>query len=722
MADDRMESVGDSNRGWVRHPYGCAITGSYSDYRSQLVEVLVASKMEDASRGFKDSIDMSDEKAFESNEKEAEAIRKVIDEIKTKKDEGSNNIETHLVDLPSVSDSSIFGNDAINPYAGFCRDDDIVHSAYTSDIGDHVFKMGRVYREIYDSKQQVVYMQFGIPKYRNLFHYIMNATSSEMSDANDVGDTSIISKIANFFIDGTKLAVNIVTWPIEFCHRIFNGLDSVKLTEYFYFREQMFMYWNHVNMILVHLASGIGLYNNINEESVNSMEAIKPQLPKILRGAGTGGPDIYTILSCRGKRYGATEMTMAEVANQYKNAGTGQGSIGYDPEKDDGTKVDATVLEGKNLTDFYEKLGSTEEKDLAEQAESAQKAAEEKAKGAYKGFWAETWGSLKETFGKVWDGYTASAFDSTKWLAFRLEKDSDNASESFSNSLSQSSLQEELNGFAATNRRNNLDASTAGWGVLGWLNKQQRRISTWTDTLGSILSTNKGAGAISSVLAFTLSGNGYYDLPQQWSGSSFSRSCNINVRLRSRTGGDPVSVYTNVLIPFACLLAGACPRANGASTYTSPYIVRAYCRGMFAIPAGMITNLSITRGDSEFGWSVHRLPTTIAIQIQITDLSPILFIGLAGSGAGPTELFSLFKQAFVNNTKMHDYLDTLSGMGLKQRIYWGMSTLRNIEIAKRITASHWCNPTYWGMLFADTWMSRTVMAFRRAGNMNVPSN
>ena len=722
-------AVADSNaRGWVRQPYGCSIKQTYKDYRDQLLEILLASKVgEDG----KDAVNMSagakdTETLSESDGGETAALIKQIgalkDQVQEKMDFSDTNIGAHLVDLPSISDSSIFGNEVINPYSGFCRDDDIVPEAYKSVVGPHTYQMGRVYREIYDTKQQVVFMQFGIPKYRNLFHFLLNASNSSMSEMNDYGDSSIIADIANFFIDTTKLAINIVTSPIEWSYKFFYNLDKVKISEYFYFKESMFMYWNYVNTILIHLASDIGLWNNSSEAAINQ----QTKLPAILKGDKNSGPDIYSILSCRGAKYKAKTLSNSSVAEQYKAAGAAIGNratlannILSDPEKADAGLVPSTdngssTTEEDRSKGFYDKIGSLLESGSAKLKDLASR--------AYNGFWSQTFSEMRSTLVSMWNGYEASAYDSTKWLAFRLEKDSDNSNESFSNSLSVSSLQEELNGFAATNRQVNLEAGVQGGGWLGGINRYIKKAMTVGNTIMDIVSKDKGAGAISSLIAYINSGNGYYDLPQQWSGSSFSRSVSINVRLRSRTGGDPVSIYTNVLIPFACILAGACPRANGDSTYTSPFIMRAYCRGMFAISAGMITSLSINRGDSEFGWSIHRLPTTMSIQIQITDLSPILFLSLSGADAGFLSLGPLFMQAFANNTKMHDYLATVSGMGLKQRIYWGMSTKRNLKLAGRIAASHWCNPTYYGMLFADTWVSRSVMAFRKAGNMNVPNN
>lgn len=703
MSDVPNQSVEDSNRSWVRHPYGCSIGMSFSDYKAQLTEILLAGEEVNDKE-----IDILSKDSLDNASKAREEIEKAVDSVRgalEKEKKANTNVGAHLTDIPGVTDSSIFGNDVINPYAGFCRDDDIVHREYKSQSGNHTFRMGRVYNEIYNSKQQAVFMQFGIPKYRNLYHFITNATSGAMSDMNDHGSSSIISAVANFFIDGAKLAVNMVTYPIEWAWKFFDGIDDVKITEYFYFREQMFMYWNYVNTILIHIASGIGLFDGQRYNNIQDL-----QLPQILKGSANG-PDIYHILSCRGSRYDASV-----VAKKYKNAKNPTRGLLADPEKVDADKAAKEKTASSSSEDVLKKVSDSID------SKKNTRSLKSWVKQAYKGFWSKTFKHIKDVAKDMWNGYKTGALDSSKWLALRLEKDSDNASESFSNSLSTSSLQEELNGFTASNRANNLDASVAGGGLLGTANRWWRKINTWQEVAKDILRRDKGPGGIVSAISYIMSGNGYYDLPQQWSGASFSRSVNVNVRLRSRTGGDPISIYTNIIIPFACILAAACPRGNGSTTYTSPFILRAYCRGMFAISAGMITSLSITRGDSEFGWSIHRLPTTMAIQMQITDLSPVLFLSISGADAGLFNLAGLFKEAFANNTKMHEYLDTISGMGLKQRIYWGMGTLRNAIIAGRIAKSHWCNPTYWGMLFADTWVSRTVMSFRRAGNMNVPSN
>ena len=61
MAENSKESVGDSNKGWVRHPYGCSIGMSFSDYKEQLIEIMLAG----SENGGKD-VDVLAEKSFDA--------------------------------------------------------------------------------------------------------------------------------------------------------------------------------------------------------------------------------------------------------------------------------------------------------------------------------------------------------------------------------------------------------------------------------------------------------------------------------------------------------------------------------------------------------------------------------------------------------------------------------------------------------------------------------
>lgn len=567
---------------------------------------------------------------------------------------------------PSVSDATIGGNDAINPYAAFNMDDDIIHDVSFSKGKEYSWGMGRCYAEMYESKQQVVYLTMGLPKYRNLQVWLQNATNNAMSMMNDYGDQKGFS-LGNLLIKGVKLAIALPWLPIQCAINIVNGIKDYKVTEYFYFRDTMALFYRYCNSFLSEVAVGMGLYANgdlggpNNAQTGNgganmsSTQAAKMNMdmPEILRD----GPDIFKIMCKRAQR-----------ANT--------GNIRYDMTDDMITSLES----------HYVEMGDKFDRDPKQW---------EKASG----------------FRNFWSGIMSGALEGMNFIGFRIEKSS-NSSESFSNSTQESPLLQTLNAKVAELRQQRLDALGQGQGTLAGLlnftrntNQAISNIKDAASNLGSLLS-GKG-GDVGKTIAFAASGNGFFDLPKQWSGSSgMSRSISLNFKLRSKTGGDNVSIFQSIMVPLSILISAALPRAVGDSTYTSPFLVRAFCKGMFSIPAGIINTLSITRGSSEFGWSLNRIPTVIDVNVSIDDLSPMLFLSIAGGAGGLDAL----KQAFSNNSKMHEYINTLVGIGLKERYYLLGQLKRRLKTAALISKNTLFSATYQGYVMGDSAIVRSLMA------------
>ena len=80
--------------------------------------------------------------------------------------------------------------------------------------------------------------------------------------------------------------------------------------------------------------------------------------------------------------------------------------------------------------------------------------------------------------------------------------------------------------------------------------------------------------------------------------------------------------------------------------------------------------------------------------MQIADLSPILFLSLAGSG-GLLELFS-------NNSKLLDYLSTLSGIGTKQRAYLMQNWTRGFKSGWLRLKQTWFSSAWYGTLLGES--------------------
>lgn len=603
-----LTKVADNNPNWMLQPYGVLIGSDYSDYKTGIAAELNNAKVSGSSL-------VSDVDSTDANSGKNFLV-----------DPSAYNYKS-----PSVSDASIGGNDAINPHAAFCLDDDIVHDVFKN--GNYQYGMGRCYSEIYNSKQQIVYLTMGVPKYRNLTTWLKNAVKKELASLNEDGDTSR-SGVPGAIVSGIKLAIELPWLPILWAGKLISSVKNVAVTEYFMFRDTMPLYYKYVNTLASHIAVAMGIYragpwgsNGANTNEILSASGKEDQ-PEIMKN----GPDIFKIMSKRSERL------------------------------------------GKSI--------STSTDQLLDQVPKYQDNPNEKA---------------GDVFSNFWTGLKTGALEGANFIGFRIER-ADNASESFSNRSQQSSLAAELNSQVEAKRSTSVGERT-GSGIGNWLSNTSKRIRNFGEAV-----TNFTNGDLDKTIAYLAAGNGYYDLPNQWAGSEggCNRSLSFQMKLRAKTGGDNVSIFQSIMLPLCCLLAAALPRQAGDTTYTSPFIIRAFCRGMFSVPAGIISSLSITRGASEFGWTLNRLPTVVDVSFTVEDLSPMVFLSMAGSG--------VWQQAFANNTKLHEYLDTLTGIGCKERYFKLGQVKRRLEAAALASRNTYFSPLYWGYVTGDSSLVRSIMA------------
>lgn len=275
-----------------------------------------------------------------------------------------------------------------------------------------------------------------------------------------------------------------------------------------------------------------------------------------------------------------------------------------------------------------------------------------------------------------------NAIGASDFIGFRIEKSTD-SSESISNSVGESSILSSLNSAAQSGaeKKFNLMGGQLTGGVLG----------TMMTGLADFFSGAANAVGMNEMQTL-ITGNGRYDIPQVWKESSFSKSYSFNFTLRARAG-DPVSYYQSILLPLSCILAAALPRSIGKNMYTSPFLCQAFCKGMFNISLGIIESVSIRRGASEFGWTFNNLPTVIEISMNIRDLSPAMFANLGSPTAEWTKIWEA-------NTTFHDYLDTLSGLGVEERYFFLKRLKRKFKTAVNISRTTYGSGAYWSQHFS----------------------
>ena len=159
-----------------------------------------------------------------------------------------------------------------------------------------------------------------------------------------------------------------------------------------------------------------------------------------------------------------------------------------------------------------------------------------------------------------------------------------------------------------------------------------------------------------------------------------------------------------MLKPYCKLLALTLPRNLSknknsadildANSYYSPFLVKAYSKGLFSIDMGIITSLSVTKG-AQCCWNDDGLPTQIDITLEIKDLyshmamSSIEYIGSKGA-----KLKGLVT-GVVNNTAYMDFLANMAGLNIAQ-----------MEVGRRITMAY-----YLSRMGAATFLSNAFTRF-----------
>ena len=539
---------------------------------------------------------------------------------------------------PNQSDTSVGGNDAINCYWQFCENDDVIHPL-TAKNTQLTEGMGRVYSEVYDKHQQILYLSFGVPKFGHMLNFYNNLVDPDLTNIVNHGTTSIGRTLGRLF--GTavaiKLAFSIPYLPLLYLVKwTADQIDTDRVTKYYDFKATMPLYFRYVNGILAHLAINMGLspdsdtgntrfgtYHEMyqNVYSGNGEDSV----PQFLKN----GPNIFKIISKRDKNLSIDGLpgTQTEV---------------NDEDYLDGTK------------------------------------SEDDESGWFSGFFPRLMNS---------------AVGADKFIGFRIDKSVD-SSESLSNNSGESSVAQFLNGISQSGRDRMFTISGGNMADLGSIGNFITE--SVTGLIGGVIDSFGIGGAAKALMT----GSGYADIPEVYQGSSFSKSYSFNFSLRA-PAGDPVSIMQAIYVPLACLLAGTLPRSVGRNAYTSPFLIRAYCKGMFAIPLGIIDSMTVRRGASEFGWSVGQLPTVIDVSFTIKDLSPIMHVPM------PSTIPSLV-DIFGQNSSFQEYMLTLSGMGLNERLLWPNKVRRKLETSLRMFRTNFGSSLYWATSIGNSSIPRLL--------------
>ena len=632
----------------------------------------------------------------------------------------------NMVKRPYHQDTRVGANDAINCLWQFNRDDDIVHPVLVTEgpIGSkQQIGMGRVYASTTQYNQQICWFTFGIPYFTNLGRFYQTAFDQDLIGLNNNAMVSTAEKIGRIFGGAISLVVTLPCLLFKGPYLMGKFTKKYPVNRFYELRTTMHMYYGYVDSILARWLVDTGLWFNGDFQDGTDGTGY---VPAALRCTGAS---IWDILRRRA-RVASTSVSRTNSGVRPDMMNVGLDAFYEERDKDlttipgmyqHGAGGASGTLTEEKMNKLFEVNDPTNNDNdpnkVQEKSKSSpQQSANGKAAGAYvanenaktsssSGGVLAGVGSASDNLGyddyvnkstektlfspepKNWASeFWHSMLGASEFLGFRITNSTD-ASESFSNSTQESAFARAYNEkvSSAMHVQNDIAGGAQG-AVSADQNFLQKGVGMVKNLIGGVLGALKSFDCLGITdLGQALMQGSWIDIPEQYSGSDFNKSHSLSIQLRSPYG-DMVSIYQSIIVPLACLLAGTLPRGSGENSYTQPFLCRVYCKGMFAIPMGIIDSLSIKRGDSEFGWNYNQIPLCIDVSLSIKDMSPIMYLALNDS---------VYGGIFATDSTFNQYLNTLSGMGLFDQISAFSRIKRNLAYTSHRLRNKIFNPAYW---------------------------
>lgn len=583
------------------------------------------------------------------------------------------------------TNTSLGGNIGINvrpQYTRYCdiRNGNRLTTEPTTILGNGSSGMGRYYSEAIDDNAQLIFMEFGVPKFNSLLNFFTRAIDYEDSYVANTGRLPTGYKIGKFIGNGVMLAafplITVTIWAAKIINRLVIGNGNF---DYYYLEPTMHTYWGAVNNIVTTLATELGIlipeFMNDGSEAdkigvpvkinQDDLEEIKAMYPHLI--VENNYIDVFAIAT-RMQSVGNVQMLKDRELYEEDPAGA-LDYVGYIKERtstsekgDYASSIMAGVNKAMSFKTYLDKIVKgkglfSNEADTPEQVTPAAADANADTKfvkdkdGSYPAKNTEKDKTYIDRFVETLD---ATVREGGLYAAFYVNY-TGSVSESFSNSVGNINLSDKLKGVSGGAR--NVKFDLAGGDIAG-------PIKTIVDSTKNVLAgtLDSVTFGLSSVIQ-TLTGNAYVDVPKKWEESEMSLpSITYEMQLISPYN-NVISQMQNIYIPLSMMLAGTLPLSAGKSSYTSPFICSLFSKGIQNIKLGMITSLSITRGTSNLGFSRNRKPLAIDVSFTVTDFSTRMTAPVSSS------VLDVFNVALNDDTPLGNYLAVLASRDLLTNKY-----------------------------------------------------
>ena len=588
------------------------------------------------------------------------------------------------------TDTSLGGNIAINPRPQFTPYADIPVPGRNNQrnkvtVNDRTgnFGMGRYYSEAIDDNAELIYFEFGIPRFNSLFDFFSKSVDYVDSVVANTGRSPAAYR-GGQLLGGVAMLVAfpIITLTIWFTKTVVGMLTGHGAFNYYYLEPTMHTYWGSVNTIVTQMATEMGILipelmkSTATKKTIGTnykfdqdqIDAIKKIMPGLI--SDNNYIDVFAIAT---KAQTMANRQLLKDRELFENSQATIDSLsGYIAKKystgDDGspgsslTEAINSQVSFENFVKLFISDGGAPFNDRVEDDVSINTDSPKPGEKVITDADIKKSRLLKDENGrypntkdtsnimKFAKAVDASVREGGAYATFKVDF-SGSVSESFSNSTGEIGTKDSLKSLAQKSR--DVKFSMSGGNVLG-------------DTIKDVMGYTKDImmGALDSVtfgasnVVQTLLGGGYIDIPKKWEDSTASfPQINYTIQLISPYG-NTFSQLQNIYIPLAMLLAGTMPQATGRASYTSPFLCSIFNKGKQNIKLGMITSLSITRGTSNLAFNKYKKALAIDVSFTVTDFSEVMPAPVSSS------IFNIFSPELQDDTKFSDYIATLASRDL----------------------------------------------------------
>lgn len=588
------------------------------------------------------------------------------------------------------------------------------------------YGLGRYYSEAIDDNTEEIYLTFGVPQYNSLTGFFSGAYDREMSILARKGRVSVVDKVMNGLGNAIGSIFAIAAYPYitipVWASRSVNTFFQFGTKKYYTLKPTMPLYWLAVQTLVNNVMVNMGIYPRTLDGILKKpLEQKQGQFNTGLEGGDDAAiqldyfdylsemaPDIFD------KERHIDVLAMAARAfrteYEFQKAGANGNLEGYLTQKAEPSvaeKISKVLANFMSFGTYYgtpEACGASQAEGVGNPTKSSDEGSNSDEKKLEEGvknstdLMFEMDPRISPSGDKCQPGspedwvtyHDITTKGGVNYAIFKVDG-VNNVSESFSNSIGESSISSTLNSVSSTARsaRFSFADGNIGLGPIETLVKAGA--SAITNLVGGAL---EAASLGLSNAGGVVSGSAYVDIPKVWENSSANLPrINYTMKLVSPYG-HPISQLQNIYIPLCMLLAGTLPLSAGHASYTSPFLVQVFHRGKHVCRLGMIDNVSVSRGVTNLPFTNKGKVLSIEVSFSITDLSSVMSMPISSGG------WFEDNPDLNPDSVLYDYLGTLVGMSLYDQLDWG-SRARAL-VAKKL--SKWqvrTSPAYWGMVTGD---------------------